>query len=100
MENFLNNFVFSHPFWALVGAFIFMLFAYALIKAVFDFVVELIHGKPDENKIYLDKDAKIEMENGEVLKVSKKEKKPQEKNTQKINGGAKMTSSEVSVRSN
>lgn len=88
------KFVFS-SFWTFIGFFLFALIAYAALKAVFDFIVELIHGKPGENKICLNRDAKIEMEDGKVLKVSKKEKEPQ-----KIKGGVKMTSSEVSVRGN
>lgn len=88
------KFVFS-SFWTFIGFFLFALIAYAALKAAFDFIVELIHGKPDENKICLNRDAKIEMEDGKVLKVSKKEKEPQ-----KIKGGVKMTSSEVSVRGN
>lgn len=90
------KFVFS-SFWTFIGFFLFALIAYAALKAAFDFIVELIHGKPGENKICLNRDAKIEMEDGKVLKVSKKEK---EKEPQKIKGGVKMTSSEVSVRGN
>lgn len=39
------NFVFR-GFWTFSGFFLLSLIGYSVIKAVFDFIVELIHGKP------------------------------------------------------
>lgn len=79
------KFIFTN-FWTFIGFFLLCLVAVAIIKNIFDFVVELIHGKPVVNNYYLDKDIKIEE------KQNKKSDKP------KINSGVKVEAPKVNVR--
>lgn len=64
------KFIFD-SFWTFVGFFALGLLAYAIINAVFNFIVELVHGKQPENKFYLDKETSVEL----VNKKNKKRKK-------------------------
>lgn len=80
------RFIFSN-FWTFAGFFLLSLVVVAIIKNTFDFVVELVHGKPIVNNYYLDKDVKIE-------KKEKKSDKP------KIDGKMKFEAPKVSVRNN
>lgn len=80
------KFIFS-SFWTFAGFFLLSLVVVAIIKSAFDFVVELIHGKPMVNNYYLDKDVKIE-------KKEKTDNKP------KIDGKMKFEPPKVNVRNN
>ena len=75
------NFVFEH-FWKF---FLLSLIGYSVIKAVFDFIVELIHGKP----VIINNPEKII----EAPKLAEKVKK----SVEKIDSSVKVDSADVSV---
>ena len=81
------NFVFR-DFWTFLGFFLLSLIGYSVVKAVFDFIVELIHGKQVIQHVHLP----------EGTKVVQKEKV--QKSTEDINGSVCIEPAEVSVRSN
>ena len=78
------NFVFR-GFWTFSGFFLLSLIGYSVIKAVFDFIVELIHGKP----VIINNPEKII----EAPKLAEKVKKTVEK----IDSSVKVDSADVSV---
>lgn len=78
------NFVFR-DFWTFSGFFLFSLIGYSVIKAVFDFIVELIHGKP----VIINNPEKII----EAPELAEKVKKTVEK----IDSSVKVDSADVSV---
>ena len=86
------NFVFR-GFWTFSGFFLLSLIGCSIIKAVFDFIVELIHGKPT----IINNPEKIigvsEKATEEPKTIKKKTKEP----TEKIDSSVKIDSADVSV---
>lgn len=82
-----------NSFWRFLGFFVFSLIGYSVIKAVFDFIVELIHGKPT----IINNPEKIigvsEKATEEPKTIKKKTKEP----TEKIDSSVKIDSADVSV---
>ena len=78
------KFVFS-SFWTFSGFFFFAIIAYATLKSVFDFIVELIHGKP----VIINNPEKII----ETPKLAEKVKK----SVEKIDSSVKVDLADVSV---
>lgn len=76
------KFVFS-SFWTFSGFFFFAIIAYAILKAAFDFVVELIHGKPT-----------IINNPEKIIEVPKKKTREP---TEKIDSSVKIDSADVSI---
>lgn len=74
--------------WTFFGFCLLVILGTALVKAVFDFIVELIHGKQVIQHVHLP----------EGTKVVQKEKV--QKSTEDINGSVCIEPAEVSVRSN
>lgn len=75
-------------FWTFSGFFLLSLIGYSVIKAVFDFIVELIHGKQVIQHVHLPEGAKVV------------QKEKVQKSTEDINGSVCIEPAEVSVRSN
>ena len=82
-----------NSFWTFSGFFLLSLIGYSVIKAVFDFIVELINGKPT----IINNPEKIigvsEKATEEPKTIKKKTKKP----TEKIDSSVKIDSADVSV---
>ncbi len=78
------RFVFS-SFWTFAGFFFFAIIAYAVIKAAFDFIVELVHGKP------------LVINNPEkIIETPKAVKQPKNK-PEKVDSSVKVSAADVSV---
>lgn len=84
------KFIFSN-FWTFIGFFLLCCVATTVIKGLFDFIVELIHGKPTIQNITVDK-------------IEEKKKAPKEKNppkaTKDVNSDVIVDGGEVEVRRN
>lgn len=74
--------------WTFFGFCLLVILGTVLVKTVFDFIVELIHGKQAIQHVHLP----------EGTKVVQKEK--EQKSTEDINGSVYIEPAEVSVRSN
>lgn len=81
------KFVFR-DFWTFLGFFVLACVVLALVKSLFDFIVELIHGKPAIQHINLPEGTKIE------------EKTKTPKATKDVNGSIDMKPAKVDIRSN
>lgn len=80
--------------WHFIGMFLIMLLAVEFIKEVFDFFVELVHGKPVVQNINIPKDSNVSF--------ASKKNDPQKDNSQKmakdIKGSIKIDGAKVSVK--
>lgn len=65
------KFIFS-SFWTFTGFFLILCAAATVVKSVFDFVVELAHGKPIVQNVILKKEEEIK-NTEELKKLAKKE---------------------------
>lgn len=80
------KFIFSN-FWTFMGFFLLCCVGYAVIKALFDFVVELIHGKQTIQHINLPEGTKIEASTPKKM-------------TQDAKGKVSIDGGDISVRRN
>ena len=78
------KFVFS-SFWTFAGFFFLSLIAYVVIKAVFDFIVELIHGK------------QVIINNPEKIIATESKPKKEEEPTEKVDASVAVSAADVSV---
>lgn len=74
--------------WTFFGFCLLVILGTALVKTVFDFIVELVHGKQTIQHVHLPEGTKVE------------QKAKEQKATEDINGSVYMEPAEVSVRSN
>lgn len=86
------NFVFR-GFWTFSGFFLLGLIGYSVIKAVFDFIVELVHGKPT----IINNPEKIIEVPEKIIEAPKTIKKKTRESNEKIDSAVKIEAADVSI---
>lgn len=87
------EFVFGGGFWRFLGFFLLGLIGLSVIGTVFDFIVELIHGKPT----IINNPEKIIEVPEKITEVPKTIKKKTKEPTEKIDSAVKIEAADVSI---